>query len=83
MTAATPTLAALIAGARQAQGLSMQRLADRCGLSKAHVWNLERRDAMNPTVEVLAALADALGLPPIQLLDAALVSQGLRPKAAA
>lgn len=39
-------------------GLSLQDVATRVGLSKAHVWNLEKGISDNPTVEVLTKLAD-------------------------
>ena len=40
------------------RGMSLQDVATRVGMSKAHVWNLEKGISDNPTVEVLTKLAD-------------------------
>jgi transcriptional regulator with XRE-family HTH domain len=40
------------------RGMSLQDVATRVGMSKAHVWNLEKGVSDNPTVEVLTKLAD-------------------------
>lgn len=43
---------------RVAHKLSLQQVADRVGLSKAHVWNLEKEVSENPSIEVVTKLAD-------------------------
>lgn len=53
--------------ARQSSGLSLRDLADRSGVSKALLSQLERSLA-NPTIEVLAAVAAPLGLDVPELL---------------
>lgn len=40
------------------RGMSLQDVATRVGMSKAHVWNLEKGISDNPTVDVLTKLAD-------------------------
>ena len=51
--------------------MSQAVLAERAGLSPAYVSMMERGRA-NPRLETLAALADALGTSPIDILTAAL-----------
>lgn len=43
---------------RVAHKLSLQQVADRVGMSKAHVWNLEKEVSENPSIEVVTKLAD-------------------------
>lgn len=43
---------------RVANRLSLQQVADRVGISKAHVWNLEKGQADNPSMELVVKLAD-------------------------
>ena len=38
--------------------LSLQEVADKVGISKAHVWNLEKGQADNPSMELVMKLAD-------------------------
>lgn len=42
---------------RLKRGLSLQDVADAVGLSKAHVWNLEKGASGNPSIEVVLKLA--------------------------
>jgi len=46
--------------ARLKKGLSLQKLADEIGASKAHMWDLETDRAKNPSLEVLTGLSRAL-----------------------
>ena len=43
---------------RVAKRLSLQEVADKVGISKAHVWNLEKGQADNPSMELVVKLAD-------------------------
>lgn len=43
-------------------GLSLQAVADRAGLSKSHVWDLEKGRSANPTIATAVAVARALGV---------------------
>jgi transcriptional regulator with XRE-family HTH domain len=43
---------------RVAKRLSLQNVADQVGISKAHVWNLEKGLSENPSLELLMKLAD-------------------------
>lgn len=49
---------------REQRYMSLQDVADKAKLSKAHVWDLERGKATNPCVGSLLALAKALELDP-------------------
>lgn len=43
---------------RVANRLSLQDVADKVGMSKAHVWNLEKGLSDNPSIELVRKLAD-------------------------
>ena len=43
---------------RTANRLSLQDVADKVGISKAHVWNLEKGLSDNPSMELVVKLAD-------------------------
>lgn len=58
--------------ARQRQGLSGERLAERAGMSREGVYKIELGQR-SPRLATLLALADALGVRPCELLE------GLRP----
>lgn len=47
---------------REQHGLSLQAVADRAGLSKSHIWELESGRARNPTVDTAVRLARAFGV---------------------
>jgi transcriptional regulator with XRE-family HTH domain len=43
---------------RTAKRLSLQQVADKVGISKAHVWNLEKGMSDNPSMDLVVKLAD-------------------------
>lgn len=43
---------------RVAKRMSLQQVGDAVGISKAHVWNLEKRKAENPSMDLVVKLAD-------------------------
>lgn len=47
---------------REQHGLSLQAVADRAGLSKSHVWELEQGRSRNPTVDTAVRLSRAFGV---------------------
>lgn len=47
-----------IFGLRQKSGQSLQQVADAIGVSKAHVWELEKGRSANPSFELVRKLAD-------------------------
>lgn len=53
--------------AREAIGVSQEELGDRAGIDRTYVSGVER-GVRNPTVKVLARLAEALAVPPASLL---------------
>ena len=57
-----------IADTRKARRLSLQQLADSAGLSKGYVWELERGNVTNPTVNSVWVLSKALCVSPAYLL---------------
>lgn len=48
---------------RTQKKLSLQKLADLVGVSKAHIWDLETERATNPSLEVLKKLSNVLEVP--------------------
>ena len=52
------SLAARLTELRLGKGQSLQQVADAVGISKTHIWQLERGKSRNPSVELLAKLAD-------------------------
>jgi transcriptional regulator with XRE-family HTH domain len=58
--------------ARQRRGLSVERLAERAGMSRDGLYKIELGHR-SPRLATLLALADALGIGPCELL------KGLRP----
>lgn len=57
------SLATRLAKLRRDKKESLQQVADAIGVSKAHVWQLERDLADNPSLAVLKGLADHFGVP--------------------
>ena len=43
---------------RMRRSMSLQDVADAVGMSKAHVWNLEKGLSDNPSIELVTKLAD-------------------------
>lgn len=60
-----------IKAARSKAGLSLQQSANRIGITKAHLWELERGSACNPTARTLGGLGTAYGVAPSTLLKLA------------
>lgn len=56
------SLAARLKMLRIKKGKSLQQLADDVKSSKAHIWDLETGRSKNPSMELLASLAKALGV---------------------
>lgn len=48
---------------RKAKGLTLQALADKSGLVKSYVWDIENGNAPSPSLNTGFGLADALGVP--------------------
>lgn len=53
-------------------GLSLQDVADRAGITKSHMWELEQGRAVNPTVRTVHGIAKALGIPFVSMAAGAL-----------
>jgi transcriptional regulator with XRE-family HTH domain len=56
------SLATRVAKLRRTQGQSLQDVADAVGVSKAHVWELEKGKADNPSMALVTHLADHFGV---------------------
>ena len=53
---------------RLAKGLSKRQLAEKAGISHSEVHRIENGERQNPSVPMLVALANALGIPPDDIL---------------
>ena len=51
-----------IAGLRRKKGESLQEVADAVGVSKAHIWEIEKGRADNPSMALVGRLADHFGM---------------------
>ena len=71
-----PRVGATLGALRQQQGLSLDELSRRAGVSKSMLSQIERGQA-NPTVAVVWRLASALGVPLAELLGEARPSEPL------
>jgi transcriptional regulator with XRE-family HTH domain len=65
-----PRVGDTLAALRQAQALSLDELSRKAGVSKSMLSQIERAQA-NPTVAVVWRLANALGVPMVELLGGA------------
>lgn len=57
------TIAARLRELRMKKGKSLQEVADAVGVSKTHVWELEKGRTENPSLEMLTKLADYFKVP--------------------
>lgn len=53
----------MIADSRFDLGMSLQIVANRAGITKSHLWNLEQGRSNNPTIRTVYRLAKALNIP--------------------
>jgi transcriptional regulator with XRE-family HTH domain len=53
---------ARIAELRRQKGESLQKVADAAGVTKTHIWELERGRTGNPSLSVIQKLADHFGV---------------------
>lgn len=57
-----------LAQLRMSKGMSLQQVADKVGISKAHVWNLEKGQADNPSMELVLKFAELFRVPVADLV---------------
>lgn len=62
----------MIAAERERLDMSLQEVADRAGITKSHMWELEQGRSVNPTIATVHGLAKALGIPFVELAAGAL-----------
>lgn len=56
------SLATRISDLRRKRGESLQQVADAVGVSKAHIWELEKGRTENPSMGLVTRLADHFGV---------------------
>lgn len=56
------SLATRVAKLRRSKDQSLQEVADAVGVSKAHIWELEKGRADNPSMALVTRLADHFGV---------------------
>ncbi len=69
-----PSLAAILAELRRSTGRTINDVAQAAGISRQHLWRIERALVQAPGAEVLESIARAYGLSLAQLLDPRLTS---------
>lgn len=57
--------------ARKARGMSLEDVAQASGLTKSHVWELEKGRSRNPTIRAVWGISSALAVTPAWLLGLA------------
>ena len=62
-------LAAKLKELRQKKGESLQKVADAVGVSKAHIWELEKGSSRNPGLDLLTELSRHFSVPVAFLTD--------------
>jgi DNA-binding XRE family transcriptional regulator len=62
----------MVAAERKKLDLSLQDVADRAGITKSHMWEIEQGRAVNPTVRTVYGLSKALGVPFVSMAAGAL-----------
>jgi len=75
------TIAKRCAKLREERNLSLQEVADRAGLSKSHVWELEQGRSRNPTVDTAVRLARAFGVTLDYMAGLSEIGPSLHPEA--
>lgn len=63
------SLATKLQKLRMAKRESLQDVADAIGASKAHVWELEKGTAKNPSIDLIRKLSDHFGVSIASLVD--------------
>jgi transcriptional regulator with XRE-family HTH domain len=61
---------------RTKKGESLQHVADSVGVSKAHIWEMERGTSSNPGLELLKKLADHFKVTVAFLADDSIAPEG-------
>lgn len=52
--------------------LSLQAVADRAGITKSHMWEIEAGRSINPTIRTVHGLSKALGIPFVSMAAGAM-----------
>lgn len=75
------SIGARIMTIRSQRQLSLQEVADRAGISKSHVWELEQGRARNPTIDTAVRIASALGVSLDYLIGLSTAEPPMHPEA--
>jgi transcriptional regulator with XRE-family HTH domain len=63
------SLASKLKELRAKKGESLQKVADSVGVSKAHIWDMERGESANPSLELLKKIAEHFNVTVAYLAD--------------
>jgi transcriptional regulator with XRE-family HTH domain len=74
------TLALRVRAVAAARGVALSHVADRAGISRSHLWAVLKCER-SATLGMVQRLAEAIGVAPIELLDANSTAAETRPKA--
>jgi len=63
------SLASKLKELRAKNGESLQKVADSVGVSKAHIWDMERGESSNPSLELLKKISEHFNVTVAYLAD--------------
>ena len=76
------TISCNLVALRAARGMTLQQVADRAGISKSHLFALEKSEKnVSPTIDMALALAKALGVSFGELTGVSVDAPTLHPEA--
>jgi transcriptional regulator with XRE-family HTH domain len=73
------SLASKLKQLRAKNGESLQKVADSVGVSKAHIWDMERGESANPSLELLKKIAEHFNVSVAFLADDLLTPEDAAP----
>src|ERR1700722_15267689 len=71
-TTAKLSMRKMITDERARLNLSLQEVADRAGITKSHMWEIETGRSVNPTIRTVHGLSKALGIPFVSMAAGAM-----------
>lgn len=77
----TAAIAKTLSTIRRQRGFTLQEVADRSGMAKSQIWELENARGKNPSIKTAISLAQALGISLDRLTGLSTAEIDLHPEA--